>query len=206
MPPASWACNTWESPITSKSSFQANGLDETRLRAQIEAIRRLNETFGDDFQIFAGSEVDILRDGRLDFDDSLLDELDYVVASVHNAFQLPEAEMTARILRAVENPRVTMLGHLTGRLLLQREAYAVNVPEIIDACARTGTWIELNANPWRLDMDWRWWKLARDKGVKCAINPDAHQVGDLQFLHFGVLQARKGGCGGTMSSIAFRSD
>jgi DNA polymerase (family 10) len=176
----------------SKSSFQANGLDERRLREQIAEIRRLNATFDDGFQIFAGSEVDILRDGRLDFEDSLLDELDYVVASVHNAFQLPEAEMTARILCAVENPRVTMLGHLTGRLLLQREAYAVNIPEIIEACARTGTWIELNANPWRLDMDWRWWKLARDKGVKCSINPDAHQTGDFQFLHFGVLQARKG--------------
>ena len=176
----------------SKSSFQANGLDERRLREQIAEIRRLNATFDDGFQIFAGSEVDILRDGRLDFEDSLLDELDYVVASVHNAFQLPEAEMTARILCAVENPRVTMLGHLTGRLLLQREPYAVNIPEIIDACARTGTWIELNANPWRLDMDWRWWKLARDKGVKCSINPDAHQTGDFQFLHFGVLQARKG--------------
>jgi DNA polymerase (family 10) len=176
----------------SKSSFQANGLDERRLREQIAEIRRLNATFDDGFQIFAGSEVDILRDGRLDFEDSLLDELDYVVASVHNAFQLPEAEMTARILCAVENPRVTMLGHLTGRLLLQREPYAVNIPEIIDACARTGTWIELNANPWRLDMDWRWWKLARDQGVKCSINPDAHQTGDFQFLHFGVLQARKG--------------
>jgi DNA polymerase (family 10) len=176
----------------SKSSFQANGLDEKRLRAQIEEIRRLNETFDDGFHVFAGSEVDILRDGRLDFDDDLLDELDYVVASVHNAFQLPEAEMTARIMQAIENPRVTMLGHLTGRLLLQREAYAVNIPEIIDACARTGTWIELNCNPWRLDLDWRWWKLARDKGVKCSINPDAHQTGDFQYLHFGVLQARKG--------------
>jgi DNA polymerase (family 10) len=176
----------------SKSSFQANGLNETRLRAQIDAIRRLNETFDGDFQLFAGSEVDILRDGSLDFDDALLDELDYVVASVHNAFQLPEAEMTARILRAVEHPRVTMLGHLTGRLLLQREPYAVNIETIIDACARTGTWIELNSNPWRLDMDWRWWKLARQRGVKCVINPDAHRCADLQYLHFGVLQARKG--------------
>lgn len=176
----------------SKSSFQANGLDEVRLRAQIEAIRRLNETFDGGFQVFAGSEVDVLRDGSLDFDDALLGELDYVVASVHNAFQLPEAEMTARILRAVEHPQVTMLGHLTGRLLLQREAYAVNIESIIEACARTGTWIELNANPWRLDMDWRWWKLAREKGVKCVINPDAHRCADLQHLHFGILQARKG--------------
>lgn len=176
----------------SKSSFQANGLDEDRLRAQIAEIRRLNGTYEDGFRIFAGSEVDILRDGSLDFDDALLGELDYVVASVHNAFQLPEEEMTERILQAVEHPRVTMLGHLTGRLLLQREAYAVNIERVIEACARTGTWIELNANPWRLDLDWRWWKLARDRGVKCVINPDAHRRADLQFLHFGVLQARKG--------------
>jgi len=176
----------------SKSSFQARGLDETRLRAQIEAIRRLNDGFGDEFRLFAGSEVDILRDGSLDYADDLLGELDYVVASVHNAFQLPEDEMTARLLRAVEHPRVTMLGHLTGRLLLQREPYAVDIPRILDACARTGTWIELNANPWRLDMDWRWWKLAKERGVKCVINPDAHRTADLHYLHFGVIQARKG--------------
>jgi DNA polymerase (family 10) len=176
----------------SRSSVQARGLDETRLRAQIEAIRRLNDGFGPGFRLFAGSEVDILRDGSLDFGDDLLGELDYVVASVHNAFQLPEAEMTERLLRAVEHPRVTMLGHLTGRLLLQREPYAVDIPRILEACARTGTWIELNANPWRLDLDWRWWKLAKEQGVKCVINPDAHRTSDLQFLHFGVLQARKG--------------
>jgi DNA polymerase (family 10) len=179
----------------SKASFQANGLDENRLRAQFEEIKKLNIAYksdGTDFRIFAGSEVDILRDGSLDFDDDLLAELDYTVASVHNAFTLPEKEMTKRILQAVENPHVTMLGHLTGRLLLEREPYAVNVPEIIEACANTGTIIELNCNPWRLDMDWRWWKLAKEKGVRCAINPDAHSTGGLQYLHFGILIARKG--------------
>jgi DNA polymerase (family 10) len=176
----------------SKSSFQANGLDEDRLRQQLLEIRELNAEFGGDFRIFAGSEVDILRDGGLDFDDDLLSELDYVVASVHNAMQLDEKTMTARILSAVENPHVTMLGHLTGRLLLQREPYAVNIPKIIDACAETGTIIELNCNTWRLDMDWRWWKLATEKGVKCSINPDAHRTSDLQYLHFGILIARKG--------------
>lgn len=176
----------------SKSSIQANGLDETRLRKQLGEIRTLNAAFGDEFQLLAGSEVDILRDGGLDFPNEMLAELDYVVASVHNAFTLPEAEMTRRILSAVENPYVTMLGHLTGRLLLQREPYAVNVPMIIDACAATGTWIELNCNPWRLDMDWRWWKLAKEKGVKCVINPDAHRTEDLEYLHFGILAARKG--------------
>lgn len=176
----------------SKSSFQANGLDEERLRQQLLEIKKLNEGFGDDFRIFSGTEVDILRDGGLDFDDDLLAELDYSVASVHNAMQLDEKTMTNRILSAIENPHVTMLGHLTGRLLLQREPYAVNVPKIIDACAETGTIIELNCNTWRLDMDWRWWKLATEKGVKCAINPDAHRTSDLQYLHFGILIARKG--------------
>jgi DNA polymerase (family 10) len=105
---------------------------------------------------------------------------------------LSEKDMTERIIKAVSHPAVTMLGHLTGRLLLQREAYAVNVPAVIDACAETGTIIELNSNPWRLDMDWRWWKMATEKGVKCAINPDAHRTTQLDYLWFGVRLARKG--------------
>ena len=176
----------------SKSSFQANGLDETRLRAQLAEIRTLNEEFAPDFRLFSGSEVDILKDGSLDFPDDLLAELDYVVASVHNVFTLPEAEMTARIIRAVENPYVTMLGHVTGRLLLKREPYAVNIPAILDACAANGTIIELNASPWRLDMDWRWWRMAKEKGIKCSINPDAHSVHGLQDLWYGLHAARKG--------------
>jgi DNA polymerase (family 10) len=177
----------------SKSSFQANGLNEERLRKQIASIRALNEEYeGDGFKIFAGSEVDILKDGSLDFDDGLLSELDYVVASVHNVFTLSEADMTKRIIKAIENPHVTMLGHLTGRLLLQRHSYAVNVPAIIDAAAETGTIIEINASPWRLDMDWRWWKLAKEKGVKCSINPDAHSTRGLEDIFYGVRIARKG--------------
>jgi DNA polymerase (family 10) len=176
----------------SKSSFQANGLNETRLRAQLDEIRTLNEEFGPDFRLFSGSEVDILKDGSLDFPDDLLAELDYVVASVHNAFTLPEAEMTARIIRAVENPYVTMLGHVTGRLLLKREPYTVNIPAILDACAANGTIIELNASPWRLDMDWRWWRMAKEKGIKCSINPDAHTIHGLQDLWYGLRTARKG--------------
>ncbi len=175
----------------SKSSFQANGLDESRLRAQLEEIRTLNEEFAPDFRLFSGSEVDILKDGSLDFPDDLLAELDYVVASVHNVFTLPESEMTARIIRAVENPYVTMLGHVTGRLLLKREPYAVNIPAILDACASNGTIIELNASPWRLDMDWRWWRMAKEKGIQCSINPDAHSVHGLQDLWYGLRAARK---------------
>lgn len=179
----------------SKGSFQANGLSEERLLAQIAAIRRLNARWseeGEEFRLFAGSEVDILKDGSLDFPDEILAQLDYAVASVHNVFNLPEAEMTARIIRAVENPHITMLGHLTGRLLLKRESYAVNVPAVIDACAATGTIIELNASPWRLDMDWRWWRMAVEKGVKCSINPDAHSTAGLQDLWHGIRTARKG--------------
>ncbi|MGA1122987.1 MAG: DNA polymerase/3'-5' exonuclease PolX [Chthoniobacterales bacterium] len=175
----------------SKASVQANGLDAARLKKQIAEIKALNKGF-DGFRLFAGTECDILKDGTLDFPDSLLAQLDYVVASVHSSFTLPEAEMTKRLVRAMENRQVTMLGHLTGRLLLKRDAYAVNIPDILDAAAATGTIIELNADPHRLDLDWRWWRLAKEKGVRCVINPDAHSVGGLQSLYFGVGAARKG--------------
>src|SRR6267143_6304728 len=159
----------------SRSSIQAHGLDAAKLRAQVAAIRKLNKKF-EGFQLFAGVECDILRDGKLDFDDDLLSELDYVVASIHSVFNLSEAEMTRRIIRAISNPFVTILAHPTGRLLLQREPYVVNLPAIIEAAAETGTWIEINAAPKRLDLDWRWWPLAKEKGVKCVINPDAHRA------------------------------
>jgi len=127
----------------------------------VKEIRKLNEELGPDFRIFAGSEVDIHKDGSLDFDDEVLAQLDYVVVSVHSVFNLSEAEMTERIVKAISNRYVTMLGHLTGRLLLTRDAYAVDHAAVIEAAAVTGTIIELNANPHRLDMDWRWWPLAK---------------------------------------------
>lgn len=175
----------------SKSSFQANGLNEERLTRQIEEINKLNESF-EDFALLPGSEVDILKDGSLDFDDDLLAKLDYCVASVHNVFNLPEKEMTERLIRAMENEHVTMLGHVTGRLLLKRDTYEVNMEKIIDCAAATRTVIELNCNPWRLDMDWRWWHRARDKNVLTSINPDAHATEQLQFLAYGARLARKG--------------
>jgi DNA polymerase (family 10) len=175
----------------SKSSYQAHGLSVEQLEAQIAEIAALNKTY-DGFRLFSGTECDILKDGSLDYPDEVLAQLDYVVASVHAVFNLPEAEMTARIIRAISNPHVTMLGHVTGRLLLAREPYHVNVPAVIEAAAATGTIIELNANPRRLDMDWRWWPLAKEKGVKCAINPDAHHTSGLQDLWYGVAIARKG--------------
>ena len=176
----------------SKASYQAHGLDADQLLAQVAEIRELNKAFDGHFKIFAGSEVDIHKDGTLDFPDEVLAQLDYCVVSVHNVFNLTEAEMTRRIIKAIENPYVTMLGHLTGRLLLSREGYPVDHAAVIEAAAATGTIIELNANPRRLDMDWRWWPLAREKGVKCSINPDAHHTAQLQFLHFGIGTARKG--------------
>src|ERR1700682_310310 len=171
--------------------MQAHGVDEANLRAQIATIRKLNKKFKN-FRLFAGVECDILRDGSLDFPDDVLSELDYAVASIHSVFNLSEADMTKRIIRAIENPFITILGHPTGRLLLKRDPYLVDVPAVLEAAAATGTWIELNAAPKRLDLDWRWWPLAKQKGVKCVINPDAHRTERLQDLWFGVGIARKG--------------
>ncbi len=177
----------------SKSSFQANGLSEERLLNQVEAIEKLNLTYKNEgFKIFSGIECDVLKGGELDFEDSVLAKLDYVVASIHSGFTATEEEMTARIIRAMENRYVTMIGHLTGRLLLQRAPYALNIPKILEVAAESGTWIELNANPYRLDLDWRWWRKAQEMGVKCVINPDAHRTEQLGYLKLGGQIARKG--------------
>ncbi|MBX3742355.1 MAG: DNA polymerase/3'-5' exonuclease PolX [Akkermansiaceae bacterium] len=175
----------------SKSSFQANGLDEIRLLEQVARIRELNAGW-EHFRLFSGTEVDILKDGSLDFDDTILSQLDYCVASVHSVFNLDEEEMTRRICRAMENEHVTMLGHVTGRLLLRRDEYKVNHAKIIDCAVATRTIIELNCSPKRMDMDWRWWRKARDQGVLCSINPDAHSTARIHHIGLGVRMARKG--------------
>ncbi|HEX4707310.1 MAG TPA: DNA polymerase/3'-5' exonuclease PolX [Candidatus Udaeobacter sp.] len=175
----------------SRSSIQAHGLDEPKLRVQIAAIRKLNEKL-DGFRVFAGVECDILRDGSLDLPDEVLSQLDYVIVSIHSVFSLSETEMTQRVIRAIENPFVTMVAHPTGRLLLKREPYQIDIPAVLDAAARAGTWVELNAAPKRLDLDWRYWPLAKQKGVMCVINPDAHRTERLQDLWFGIGIARKG--------------
>lgn len=187
----------WAITDHSKSSFQANGLDAKRVRQQIEEIRKINGQLaptqtrrGSEFRLLTGCEVDILRDG-LDFDDELLAELEVVVASLHVPSK-NEAENTKRLIRAAQNPFVHMIGHPTGRLLLEREAYPVNIQAVIDACAETGTWIELNCNPHRLDLDWRLWPYAKSKGVSCVINPDAHRNEHSGFLRFGTGIAAKG--------------
>ena len=188
-------CAYWAITDHSRSSFQAHGLEPARLREQLKAVNEINKLLANEdteFRLLTGSEVDILSEGKLDFADDLLAQLDVVVASVHAGFTGGEAEMTKRIIKAVENPNVHMLGHLTGRLLLEREAYKVNQHAVIDACAETGTWIELNANPWRFDMDWRLWPYAKSKGVKCVINCDAHRNEHAGFLRLGAGVARKG--------------
>lgn len=185
----------WAITDHSKASYIANGLDEERLKKQIKEIEKVNKKLADagsDFRLLTGVEVDILSEGRLDIDDKLLEKLDVVVASFHQGFSSSEAENTRRLIRAAENPFVHILGHITGRLLLDREPYKVNVYAIIDACAETGTWIELNSHPMRFDMDWRFWHYAKDKGVKCVINCDAHKLDQAQFLRLGAGVARKG--------------
>jgi DNA polymerase (family X) len=176
----------------SKSARQARGMSEERLLSQLEQIEALNRSGKFKTRVFAGVECDILPDGQLDFDDGILARLDYVVASVHSSFGQAQDVMTARIIRALENPRVTMLGHLTGRILLEREPYLVDIPKVIDAAIANGACIELNANPHRLDMDWRHWKRAAERGLECSINPDAHDDYGLQFVRAGVNSARKG--------------
>jgi DNA polymerase (family 10) len=183
----------WAITDHSKSSYQANGLDEKRVREQLKEIKQVNDQLADrgsDFRLLTGCEVDILKD-RLDFDDDLLAALDVVVASLHVPANT-EAENTKRLIRAAKNKFVHTLGHLTGRLLLEREPYPVNQEAVIDACVATGTWIELNCNPYRFDLDWRLWPYAKSKGVKCVINPDAHRNEQARFLRLGVGIARKG--------------
>ncbi len=185
----------WGLTDHSKASFQANGLDVARLREQLKEIESINKELakeGTDFRLLTGAEVDILRDGKLDFPDATLAELDVVIASIHQSFNQTEEEVTSRLIAAARNPYVHILGHLTGRLLLEREPYKVNQHAVIDACAETGTWIELNASPYRFDMDWRFWPYAKGKGVKCVINCDAHRFEHAGYLRLGAGIARKG--------------
>lgn len=179
----------------SKTSAVANGLDEQRLLSQLKEIETLNRRLADeglDFRLFTGSEVDILSEGALDFSDEILARLDFVVASIHQGFTGDEARQTHRVVKAIANPYVTMLGHATGRLLLTREPYKLDLNAVIQAAAATRTIIELNCTPSRMDLDWRWWKMAREQGVLCSINPDAHSTGELSQVSLGVGAARKG--------------
>ena len=180
----------------SRSLAIANGLSIDRLRSQMDEVRMLNESYaaeGVAFRILTGTECDILGDGQMDFPDEILAELDFVVASIHSRFNMTEDQATDRLLNAVRNPYVDVMGHLTGRMLLRRPGYPVHLPTIIDACAQTGTALEVNANPYRLDIDWRHVRPALDAGVWIAINPDAHSTAELDLVRWGVAVAQKGG-------------
>lgn len=179
----------------SKTSAVANGLNEKRLEKQMDEIRALNKRFANEgvkFRIFSGNEVDILGDGGMDFSDDLMAQLDFVVASIHQGFTPDEEKQTARVLKAISNRYVTMLGHATGRLLLSREPYKLNLHTVIEAAAKNQTIIEFNATPSRMELDWRWWKTAKERGVMCSVNPDAHSTEELPYVFHGVDAVRKG--------------
>jgi DNA polymerase (family X) len=176
----------------SVSASYAGGLSVDDVRRQHHEVDQWNAQHGAEVRLFKGIEADILRDGRLDYDDSVLATFDYVVGSVHSGFRMGRTEMTRRITAAVRNPRLTILGHPTGRLLLSREPYALDLDAVIEAAARAGRTIEINGDPHRMEMDWRHWPGARERGVKCAINPDAHSVAGLGAVVFGLAVARKG--------------
>ena len=175
----------------SKSAYYAGGLNEDKLRKQWEEIDSLNAKTKN-LRIFKGIEVDIFPDGSIDYDKAVLEKFDFVIASIHTKFKMTKEDMTERIIKAVKNPYTTMIGHLTGRLLLTREGYEVDVEKIIEACSSEGKSIELNSHPQRLDLDWRFCKLAKECGVPVSINPDAHNAGGLDDIIYGVGAARKG--------------
>src|SRR5438874_1784600 len=179
----------------SKAAAYAGGLTEDRLRLQHEEIDHLNKEFAGDLRILKGTECDILKDGVLDYADEVLAELDFVVASIHSNFNLSQEEQTRRMLRAISNPYVDIIGHPTGRLLLERAGYALDMEAVIDAAIKHGVCIEINAHPSRLDMDWRFVKRARDKGMKIPIDPDAHVLAGLDVIRYGIGIARKGWLG-----------
>jgi len=177
----------------SKSAHYAGGLTVEQIAAQHETIEELNARYGDGFRIFKGIESDILTDGSLDYPDEILSRFDFVVASVHGQFRKDRASQTERILRAVANPHTTILGHMTGRQLLRRPGYDVDVEHILSACAEHGVAVEINANPWRLDLDWRWHQKAIEFGCWFSVNPDAHSTAEIDLTKWGVAMARKGG-------------
>lgn len=182
----------------SQAAAYAGGLKPEQVRLQFNEVDELNRRYADEgirFRVFKGIEADILADGSLDYTDDLLAEFDYVVASVHSRFGLAEEEQTARIVKAVSNPRTTILGHPTGRLLLEREPYAVDLKRVLAACGQHGLSVEINANPHRLDLDWRWHRHAVELGCTLCINTDAHSRHEMDHVRWGVGIARKAGIG-----------
>ncbi|WP_434643527.1 DNA polymerase/3'-5' exonuclease PolX [Thermoanaerobacterium thermosaccharolyticum] len=175
----------------SKSAFYANGLKEEDILLQLDEIDELNHKYAD-IKILKGIESDILKDGSLDYDEDILRRFDFVIASVHSNFKMSKDDMTERIIKAIKNKYTKIIGHLTGRLLLARDGYDLDVYKVIDSAAEYGKIIEINASPYRLDMDWRYIKYAKEKGVKFAICPDAHRIEGLDDIKYGIGIARKG--------------
>lgn len=177
----------------SQSAHYAGGLKEDEIGAQHKEVARLNKKYRDKFRIFKGIESDILADGSLDYPEAVLKKFDFIVASIHGQFSMDADKQTNRIIRAIKNPHTTILGHMTGRQLLKRHGYDVDIEKILKACAVHGVAVEINANPWRLDVDWRWHQTAMEAGCLMSINPDAHSTSEIDNVKWGVAMARKGG-------------
>src|SRR4051812_26240109 len=177
----------------SKSAHYAGGLSIEQIEEQHREADRLNKSFGRDFRILKGIESDILADGSLDYPNEVLESFDFVVASVHGRFKLDRKAQTDRLLRAISNAHTTILGHMTGRQLLRRPGYDIDVEKVLRACAKHAVAVEINAHPWRLDLDWRWHRQALELGCMMSINPDAHSTSEIDLTHWGVEMVRKGG-------------
>jgi DNA polymerase (family X) len=177
----------------SKSAHYAGGLSIEQIEQQHREADRLNKKFGRDFRILRGIESDILADGSLDYPDDVLVAFDFVVASIHGRFKMDRKAQTDRLLRAISNPFTTIIGHMTGRQLQRRPGYEIDIEKVLRACAKHDVVVEINAHPWRLDLDWRWHQAALDCGCMMSINPDAHSIRELDHMHWGVEMARKGG-------------
>jgi DNA polymerase (family 10) len=177
----------------SKSAHYAGGLSVEEIAQQHREADRLNKRFGKGFKILKGIESDILADGSLDYPDDVLEGFDFVVASIHGRFKLDRKAQTQRLLRAISDPHTTIIGHMTGRQLQRRPGYEIDIEKVLRACAKHDVVVEINAHPWRLDLDWRWHQAALDFGCMLSINPDAHSIPELDHMHWGVEMARKGG-------------
>ncbi len=189
----------------SKTAFYAGGLTEDQIVKQHQEIEALNKEMAP-FRIFKGIESDILSDGKLDYEADVLASFDFIVSSIHSILNMDIKRATSRLITAIENPYTTILGHPTGRLLLRRQGYPIDHKAIIDACAANNVVIEINANPWRLDLDWRWVRYAIDQGVMLSINPDAHEMDGYADMKYGVLVGRKGGLTAEMTLNAMNVD